>query len=944
MTTTVRAGQPTTTAPQGSNGTVWVGPFANISGGEGDRWIGAGLVETLTAELPRVAGLGILRRGGADVEPTSEPERLMDERTALRVATELGATWLVAGGYQRVGDRIRITARLVDVATSTVAYTGRVDGVVADLFDLQDRVVDVLGAELRTVGSARRSRALAGTTHVNPRYSDVAPAPSSERAPSVDDAASATTVAVPRRPPAGLAAAPTPIIDGPPPPVPPATVARDTAGRATLRAVRVTEPVRIDGVLDERAYQDVPPASAFIQVEPVEGALATEQTEIWILFDRDNVYLSGRCFDSAPESEWVANEMRRDGMGLGEFFGVYLDTFYDRRNAVAFIVNPLGGRMDGQITNERAWNGDWNPVWDVRAGRFDGGWTFEMAIPFKSLRYRPGPTQTWGIQLERLVAWKNEYSTLTQVPASRGMGAAMLMSQAATLVDLEVPDAGLNLEVKPYAIGDVGGARTSARGLSTNATGDIGLDVKYGVTENLVVDFTVNTDFAQVEADEQQVNLTRFSLFFPEKREFFLENQGQFAFGGEASGGLFAGASRTPILFYSRQIGLNQGREVPIDAGGRLTGRLGKFSVGALNIRTADAPVANAAATNFTVLSLRRDLLRRSSIGALFTGRSVSQTGIGSNEAYGVDGLFAFHENLNISTYWAKTRTEHLGNDDVSYSANLDYRGDRYGLQLERLIVGDDFNPEVGFLRRDDFARSFGSVRFSPRPASIAAIRKLTWEGQFDYITDRDGVLETRQAQGRFNIELENSDGFQLTYTRNYELLKRPFPIAPDVTIPVGGYDFADVEAAYTFGRQRRISGRVAVQHGDFYGGEKTTVNFGFGGGFYSGTRIELTPQLALEPSISLNRITLPQGRFTAELASTRVIYSLTPLMFVSALVQYDASTDAVSTNLRLRWEYSPGSELFVVYNEQRESLVPQRSPELQNRALVIKVNRLFRF
>ena len=881
---------------------MWVAPFANISGVEADGWIGAGLVETLTSELPRAARLRVLR-------PASAPDAAghADDVAASRIAAELGATWLVTGGYQRVGDQLRMTVRLVEVESGAVVYAGTVDGALDELFVLQDRVVEMFAAELRTAA-----------------------------------ATSPPATAVVERTPAGLGVAPTPIIDGPPPPVPPATIARDTAGRATLRAVRVTEPVRIDGALDERAYQDVRPVSGFIQVNPLEGEPATEETEIWVLFDGDNLYVSGRCHDSAPESDWVANEMRRDGGGLGEFVGIVLDTFYDRRNAVELVVNPLGGRMDGQITNERAWNGDWNPVWDVRAGRFDAGWTFEAEIPFKSLRYRPGQRQTWGFQVERLVAWKNEHSTLTPLPAAWGMMAAMQISQAATLVGLEVPDAGLNLEVKPYAIGDVGGARSGARGLSNAATGDIGLDVKYGVTENLVADVTVNTDFAQVEADEQQVNLTRFSLFFPEKREFFLENQGLFAFGGDRFG-QFAGASNTPILFYSRQIGLNQGREVPIDAGGRLTGRIGKFSVGALNIQTADAPAANAAATNFTVLSLRRDLLRRSSIGALFTGRSVSRTGVGSNEAYGVDGLFSFYDNLNISTYWAKTRTADLGNDDISYRAQLDYAGDRYGVQLERLIVGDDFNPEVGFLRRDDFARSFGSARFSPRPESIAAIRKLTWEGRFDYITDRTGVLETRQTQGQFGIELENSDQFQLTYTRNYEFLEQPFPIAPGITIPVGGYDFADVEASYTLGRQRRVSGTLSVQHGDFYGGEKTTVNFGFGG-FFGGTRIELTPQLSLEPTISLNRIALPQGRFTAQLLTTRAIYSLTPLMFVSALVQYNSSTDAVSTNLRLRWEYRPGSELFVVYNEQREALVPQRSPELQNRALIVKINRLFRF
>ena len=735
-------------------------------------------------------------------------------------------------------------------------------------------------------------------------------------------------------------------LDGPPPPSPPAIIARDAAGRATLRAVRLEESLAIDGELDERIYRDTPPASDFIQVLPNEGDLATEQTEIWVAFDDENLYVSGRCLNAAPESEWVANDMRRDGMGLGQYVGILLDTFHDRRNAVELVINPLGGRLDGQITNERAWNGDWNPVWSVRVGRFDGGWTFEAAIPFRSLRYRPGRAQTWGFNVERRVVWKNELSALVPLPASWGYGAIMQVSQAATLVGLEAPDAGLDLELKPYAIGEASGVRAAGPRLSNDLTGEMGVDVKYGVTENLVADLTLNTDFAQVEADEQQINLTRFSLFFPEKREFFLENQGVFSFGGEAGAGQFAGISNTPILFYSRQIGLNRGREVPIDAGGRLTGRIGRYSLGMLNIQTADAPAASARATNFSVLRVRRDILRRSNIGALFTGRSVSRVGPGSNAAYGVDGLFSFHQNLNISTYWAETRTPGagLGDDETSHRAQLDYTGDRYGLQLERLTVGEDFNPEIGFLRRRDFEQSFGLFRFSPRPRSIESIRQFFWEGQLDYITDRQGVLETRQARGRFATELESGDLFDVIYSRNYEFLAHPFQIAPGVAIPVGGHRFDDVEVGYWLGQQHRVSGRVSAQHGGFYGGTKTSLNLGLGSAF-SGTRVEITPQLSIEPNVSFNRIDLPVGRFDTTLVSTRTIYAVNPLMFVSALVQYNSATGSVGTNIRLRWEYHPGSELFIVYNENRDdALRPNRFPQLENRAFIVKINRLFRF
>ena len=739
---------------------------------------------------------------------------------------------------------------------------------------------------------------------------------------------------------------PPPVLtDRPPPPLPPAVVARDAAGRATVRAERVTEALRIDGRLDEAVYARVPPISEFTQNEPVEGAPANERTEVWILFDDENFYIVGRCWETRPERR-MANEMRRDNFGIvrNDNFAWSIDTFFDRRNGYLFEVNPIGGRLDGQITNESQVNLDWNPIWELATGSFDGGWVMEAAIPFKSLRYAPGRRQTWGLQVRRASRWRNEFSYLTQIPASLSGRGHFQVSLAAALTGLEAPPGSRNVEIKPYAIADLTSDLTATPAVSNAVGGAGGIDVKYGLTQSLTADVTVNTDFAQVEADEQQVNLTRFSLFFPEKREFFLENQGLFAFGGAGAGPF--GGGETPVLFYSRRIGLDDTtgvfREVPIEAGGRMTGRMGRFSVGLLNIQTGAEAAVAAPSTNFSVVRLKRDVLRRSSVGVIATRRSVSSAGPGSSETYGVDGTFSFYDHLDFNTYWAATRTAGAGNDDHSYRAELDYWGDRYGLQLERLVVGNDFNPEVGFLRREDFERSFGAFRFSPRPASIASIRKFSWEGRFDYITSRENVLETRQAQALFGIEFENSDQFAVEYTRSYEFLREPFRIAPDVAIDAGGYDFQDVRAALDLGRQRKFSGRLAVQHGSFYSGNKTTVEFGLGGGISSG-RLELTPRFSLEPGVSLNRIDLREGRFTTTLVTTRTSFTFTPLMFVSALLQYNSAVNTASANLRFRWEYQPGSELFVVYNEQRDTLNP-RFPRLENRAFVVKVNRLFRF
>ena len=726
-----------------------------------------------------------------------------------------------------------------------------------------------------------------------------------------------------------------PLVEGPPPPVPPAVINRDEQGRVTARAVRVDETIQVDGVLDESIYSRLASMSDFIQNDPDEGEPATEKTDVWVLFDDENVYIVARCWETEPD-RIIASEMRRDNVRIvrDDNFAWSFDTFYDRRDVVLFEVSAVGGRLDAQLTNESQPNLDWNPVYDVAVGRFDGGWTMEAALPFKSLRYRRGGAQIWGFQARRVNRRKNESSYLTALSAAQGLRGHFRASLAASLVGLEAPHISRLFEVKPYVIGDVTTAVEATPSISNKADGDAGIDIKVGVTQGLTADLTYNPDFAQVEADEQQVNLTRFSLFFPEKREFFLENQGTFRFGGAATSGRAAGASDTPILFYSRRIGLNQVQEVPLQAGGRLTGRIGAFTLGALNIQ-ADQD-GTLPSTNFTVLRARRDLLRRSSIGVMFTGRTQNQLGTGSNEAYGVDGVFGFYDDVTINTHWARTRTDTLHGNDTSYRGHLDYAGDRYGLQLEHLLVGNDFNPEVGFVRRRDMRRTFGEFRFSPRPASIDLVRRFVWTGSFAYVENLSGTVETRETKADYTIEWENSDQFTIGGMQTYEFLPQTFPIAPGVVIPVGGYDFATLRLGYNFGQQRRLSGNMTAEHGTFYSGHKTTLALSRG-------RISMTNQFSVEPTYSINWVDLVEGSFTTNLIGTRVTYTMTPLMFTSALVQYNSSIDSISANVRFRWEYRPGSELFIVLNEERDTET-RRFPELVNRALIIKFNRLFRF
>ncbi len=719
-------------------------------------------------------------------------------------------------------------------------------------------------------------------------------------------------------------------------------VGRDAEGRLSVRATRYDGEVNIDGNLDEAVYRELTPISDFIQQIPDEGAPASERTEAWVFFDDDNLYVAARNYESVPEVDWVANEMRRDTFQLrtNDSFSVMLDTYLDRRNGAAFLVTPIGGFSDFAISNEgdrgRGVNFDWNIVWDSRVGRFDGGWTVEMEIPFRSLRYEPGSEQTWGIQFRRIIRRLSEASYLTELPISAALGNSLVagmwrISEAGTLNELEVPPRNFNLEIKPYGLGTVTTNRLAAPPISNLSEEELGVDVKFGITNNLTADFTYNTDFAQVEVDERQVNLTRFNLFFPEKREFFLEGEGNFDFSQPRS-------LDVPTMFFSRRIGLEKGQIVPIEAGARVTGKIGDFDIGALNIGTDAVNSVNIKANDFSVLRIKRDVLSRSTVGMLFTERSESLIGEGSNQLYGIDGSFDFLDDFSIDTYLAKTDSPDLKGEDKSYMANFDYNGDRYGITSGYLVVEDNFNPEIGFKRRDNFKQYSGSARFSPRPASIESIRRFILQANTkSYWSASTDKLETRQHRLSFTTEFESSDQFTVSISDDFEMLTRPFNIANGVTLQPGKYDFTSYQTSYRLGTQRKVSGALSLRIGDFWSGENTSIGISSG-------RIELSPQLSLEPSYSINRVELPEGDFRTELGRLRITYTLSPRMYVGGLVQYNSSQSSLSTNFRFRWEWAPGSELFVVYSDDRDTNPFDRpdSFELRNQGWAIKINRLF--
>jgi hypothetical protein len=715
----------------------------------------------------------------------------------------------------------------------------------------------------------------------------------------------------------------------------PVTFVRGEDGQNTIRAVRLgdADTLTLDGRLDESIYRAIQPASGFIQQEPDAGALATEDTQVWIFFDDRNIYLGFRCLDSQPD-RIVANEMRRDNNNIyqNDTITFIFDTFLDRRTAFYFQTNPLGALRDALVVSENTTNYDWSTVWDVRALRDGGGWSLEVVIPFKSLRYPQTSSQLWGFNVRRFLRGKNEQSLLSPVPRSYFGSGLQRISSAATLVGMEPPPAARNLELKPSFLSNLTTNRLAAPPIANDLDGSFGIDMKYGVTSNVTVDFTYNTDFAQVEIDEQQVNLTRFSLFFPEKRDFFLEGQNVFDFAGT---GVITSQPDAPILFFSRRIGLNAGRPVPIRAGGRLTGRVGRTSIGVLNMGPEESTLAQALATNFFVARVKQDILRRSSIGLIATRRTPSLSGPGSNEAYGVDANLAFFTNLQVNSYYARTATPGTAGDPASYRGQLRYNADRYAFEIDRTKVGKAFNPEIGFVRRPDVTRTYSLGRFSPRPKGLPGVRKLGMEVSYERFVDGQGTLESRLVQPGFRLELESSDLVNINYNASYEFLDAPFRIASGVILPIGAYRFNDLLASYVIGPQRRMSGTLSVGRGDFYSGTRTAAG-------YSG-RVKFTPQLAVEPRVSLERVRLPQGNFTTKLAGARTTYTLSPRMFASVLLQYNSSLNTLETNARFRWEYVPGSDLFVVYTDGRDTADP-RLAELVNRGFAVKLTRLFRF
>ncbi len=640
-------------------------------------------------------------------------------------------------------------------------------------------------------------------------------------------------------------------------------------------------------------------------------------------------------------------------MRQNDHFGVGFDTFYDRRSGFMFYANPLGGFADYSVVDEGAPNTDWNPVWDVRTGRFDGGWTIEMQFPFKSLRYTSGADQVWGIQFRRSIRHKNEWTYWTPVPQNMaGPQALNRVSSFGTVVGLDLPPAGRNLELKPYALGKMTHRSADAiRRPSNDKDGDIGGDVKYGVTANLTADLTINTDFAQVEIDEQQVNLTRFNLFLPEKREFFLEGRGLFDFAPRRrvrrrqSRSVGGGSTDTPYLFYTRRIGLNRNRIMPIDAGGRLTGKVGAFGVGVMNIQAGDEEVSRDAvdqlhggapqARHPAPQHHRRDVHQSQRVE-----RDARRHQPGLRRRRGARLL---PERRDRRATTRSTETTGVTGDNESYQGKFDWSPDRYGVSAE---VPEGGQGVQSGSRLPAPHRLHALVRLGAlQPAAeVVALRaQVHLAGELRVLRERR--RRRRVAPGRPAGSTSSSTtatSFNVEANANYDLLLTPFSPAAGSRDPGRRLSLqrrADVlqhgPAAAAVGQRRRAARRVLQRHDP--GADASRQG-----------RYAILKQFSVEPRMSINHVELPDERVHDQAVSARAPTTASrPRMFASALLQYSSADHTFSSNVRFRWEYRPGSEFFVVWTDEQDTnpLEPQRGNiALRNRAFVIKMTRLFRF
>ncbi len=687
-----------------------------------------------------------------------------------------------------------------------------------------------------------------------------------------------------------------------------------------VTAVRITESITLDGRLDEPAWNLAIPATGFMQYQPFHGQPSGERSEVRFIYDDDNLYVGFICFDSQAD-KMVVNDVKEDFNFNGtDGIGVLIDSLHDRRSGFLFGTNPVGAKRDSQITNDGQFGDDWDSVWDVKVSRNNEGWIAEYMIPFKTLRFSESPTQEWGLNMNRRILRLNEESMWSPYLIRFRMSR---ISSGGTLKGIENIRQGLNLRIKPFVTaGFTQTANRSPQSPQWSGDYDGGVDLKYSITQSLTFDGTYRTDFAQVEVDQQQVNLTRFNLFFPEKRDFFLENAGTFAFGAGGNAGNL-------VPFFSRSIGLGRdGTPIPIVGGARASGQLSRYDIGVLTMKTERQGATPS--SNYVVGRVKRNLMTSSWIGALVTSRNSGASG-GHNRVYGADARFQL-DRLDVDAYILKSNTPGRASENKAKRLVTAWRDDEVTATAGYNSVEANFNPEVGFVRRGNMTEYSGTFAYNPLLRSNATIRNLRFDTGASHIAGASsGEIETRTQSAGAGILFQNSGSIGVEVEQTFDRLKRSERIL-GVAIPAGDYSYRSYSANATSDQRRRIGGNGNFTWGEFWDGTRKS----FGGG------LTIRPNYRLNVALnySHNRVALESGRATTDLAGARMVYGFSPRAFFNAFVQYNAANNRLSSNIRFNWLHRPLSDLYLVYNETRDT----GNGTLVERAFIIKFTNLFNF
>jgi hypothetical protein len=718
---------------------------------------------------------------------------------------------------------------------------------------------------------------------------------------------------------------------------------QDNPSRPSVTAVRLPdgESITLDGRLDEPSWSKAIPAADFMQIDPTNGDPATERTEVRVVFDRERLYLGVTCFDSEPDA-WIGWQLRRDERNFSDDgFMWTIDTFLDGRTGYFFEMNPSGWMADA-LMGLNGENREWDGIWNARVLRSEIGWTLEIEIPFRTLNFNPD-NDTWGINFQRVVRRKNEESIWTGWARNQGV---RRMSNAGLVTGIRDVTQGHGLDIKPYGlVSSLASPGRGNRAMTTDTSA--GLDLFYNPTPLLRANLTINTDFAQTEVDQRQVNLTRFSLFFPEQRDFFLDGTTFFDFASDgvienSFGPLGRSNEERVIPFFSRRIGLSaDATPQKIDFGTKVTGQAGAQDVGLLHVRTGEDN--GFASEDFTVARVKRRVLRQSYVGAMYTRRDPRAGDVGTNHTAGLDArlatsTFRGDQNLEGSGWFLYNSLPGVSSGTNAFGASVQYPNDLWNGRIDAKEVQENFDPGVGFVLRRAYRQYSQAVEYGPRPRNHRYIRQVNIGGSLDTITDlHNDLLKRTIVFQPAQLQLHSQDNLRITINRQYERLDTPFAITPAITLPLG--------AAYTFNRVRLFlstANRRALS-------VSTSYDFGE---FYSGTRVEeqVNLNIRVRPGLFVfltgqwNDVKLPEGHFTTRLYRLVGETQFSPFIAVTNNVQYDSQSDVLGWQSRFRWIITPGNDLYVVYTHNwQDDPLRDRFDTLDKR-LASKILYTYRF